>query len=104
MMIPFFISKDWKISINEIYSAVGIVGLIVIISVAIYAFKISLKLYHFAYDNFEEIISKRTKWKTSNIEQHEMRYRFALKVLGYSFFCIIAPVISIVYLFGHLLT
>lgn len=102
VLLPFATSVNWEVSINEFISSIGVVGFIVIIAGAVYAHKVAKKVSNFASENFQEVVSRRTKWKSSNVELHEMKYKFVLTVYGYTFFSILTPILSIVFLIGRI--
>jgi len=101
-LLPFVTSDNWKVQANEFISSIGVVGLIVIIAGAVYAHRVAKKVSNFASENFQEVVSRRTKWKSSNVELHEMKYKFVLTVYGYTFFSILTPILSIVFLIGRI--
>lgn len=101
-LLPFVTSDKWGVSTNELISAIGVVGFIIIIAGAVYAHKVAKKVSNFASENFQEVVSRRTKWKSSNVELHEMKYKFVLTVYGYTFFSILTPILSIVFLIGRI--
>lgn len=101
-LLPFMTSDKWGVSTNVLISAIGVVGFIVIIAGAVYAHKVAKKVSNFASENFQEVVSRRTKWKSSNVELHEMKYKFVLTVYGYTFFSILTPILSIVFLIGRI--
>ena len=77
---------------DNIVDTIGILGIIATIAIAVFAFIVACKVCGFAYANFQEAISKRTKWKTSNVQQHEMKFVFALKAFVFTFFAIVGIV------------
>lgn len=101
VLLPFATSVNWEVSINEFISSIGLVGLVIIIVAAVYAHRIANKISDFASENFQEVVSRRTKWKSSNVELHEMKYKFVLMVYGCIFFSIVTPIFSIVFLIGR---
>lgn len=101
-LLPFMTSDKWGVSTNVLISAIGVVGFIVIIAGAVFAHRVAKKVSNFASENFQEVMSRRTKWKSSNVELHEMKYKFVLTVYGYTCFSILTPILSIVFLIGRI--
>jgi len=101
-LLPFMTSDKWGVSTNVLISAIGVVGFIVIIAGAVFAHRVAKKVSNFASENFQEVVSRRTKWKSSNVELHEMKFKFVLTVYGYTFFSILTPILSIVFLIGRI--
>jgi len=87
-----------KIPLSSYSNIVGVFGIIILLCTGWYALKFAYQIAKFAESNFEEVVSRRTKWRTSNVELHEIKYRFMWKTFGWTLFSIYAPIFSIIWL------
>lgn len=83
------------------FDVFGFWNLLVLVIVGIYALKYAYQIAKFAETNFDEVLSRRTKWRVSNVELHEMKYRFVWETFGWALFSIYIPVVSIVWLINY---
>lgn len=83
------------------FSEIGTLGIIGLIITGLIGLFYAYKIANFAQANFEEVVSRRTKWGTSNVDLHEMKYRFVLRTFGWAFFSIYAPMFSIICLISY---
>jgi hypothetical protein len=83
------------------FTIVGILGTIVLVITGFYAVKFAYQIAKFAEANFDEVVSRRIKWRTSNVELHEMKYRFMWETFGWALFSMYAPIFAIVWLIGY---
>jgi len=88
---------------REYYEFVGVVGTLVLIYPAYLSAKYANKITKFAGNNFNEVVSRQTKFRNSNVELHEKKYRYMIETFSYAFIGLFAPVFSIVWFVGFLI-
>ena len=100
----FVIFTDAKnIGIHIPTNLFGFWSILILIIMGIIAVKYAYQIAKFAEANFDQVVSRRTKWKSSNVELHEMKYRFVLETFGWALFSIFTPLFSIMLLFIFLI-
>jgi|GEM_PF-1741592 len=98
LFITGVVCLNKKIPLQSYTNIFGVLGIIILLFTGWYALKFAYQIAKFAENNFEEVVSRRTKWRTSNVEIHEMKYRFMWETFGWALFSIYAPIFSIVWL------
>ena len=89
---------EHKNEMNSFLDILGLTGTIILLISGVYAIKLANKIANYARDNFEEVVSRSTKWRKSTVELHELKYRYMMERFGWAFFVIYAPIFSIVWL------
>lgn len=85
------------------FEFIGVVGILTLIFPAYLSIKYANKITKFAGENFNEVVSRQTRYRKSNVELHEIRYRYMIETFTYSFIGLFAPVFSIVWIIGFLI-
>lgn len=88
----------------EFVGIVGVVGILVLIYSAYLSAKYAYKITRFAEDNFNEVVSRQTKYRKSNVELHEIKYRYMIETFAYAFIGLYAPVFSVVWIAGFFIS
>lgn len=85
------------------FEFIGIIGTLILIYPAYLSVKYAYKITKFAEENFNEVVSRQTKFRKSNVELHEIKYRYMIKTFTYAFLGFFLPVFSIVWFIGFII-
>ena len=88
---------------SDYFEFVGVIGTLVLIFPAYLSVRFAYKITKFAGENFNEVVSRQTKYRKSNVELHEIKYRYMIETFTYSFIGLFAPVFSVVWIVGFLI-
>ncbi len=92
----FYSAEQAKKELNT-HNIFGFWSILILIIMGLIAIKYAYQIAKFASANFDQVVSRRTKWKSSNVELHEMKYRFVLETFGWALFSLFTPLFSIVW-------
>lgn len=93
----FFSAIEVKEELKSSNNIFDFWSILILIIMGVIAIKYAYHIAKFAETNFDQVVSRRTKWKSSNVELHEMKYRFVLETFGWALFSIFIPQFSIVW-------
>jgi len=95
------IYTTYKKGFLTFFNVFGLWSMLVLMIVGISALKYAYQIAKFAETNFDKVLSRRTKCRVSNVEMHEMKYRFMWETFRWALFCIYIPRASIVWLISY---
>ena len=95
--IFFVCSEANKKGLKTPFDTYGFWSILMLIIMGIIALRYAYKIAKFAEANYDQVLSRRTKWKSSNVELHEMKYRYVLETFGWALFSMFVPVFSILF-------
>jgi len=70
---------------EDYFSYIGVIGWLILVVPTFYAAKYAYKIVKFGEENYNEVISRQTRYRKSNVELHEMKYRFMMETFCYAF-------------------
>jgi len=102
--IIFIVSADeGKKGIKTPFETFGLWSILMLIVMGVIALRYAYKIARYAEANYDQVLSRRTKWKSSNVELHEMKYRFVLETFGWALFSIFTPLFTIIWFLIYLI-
>jgi len=97
-IILFTSSEEAKKGLKTPFVVFGFWSILILIIIGVVALKYAYQIAKFAETNFDQVVSRRTKWKLSNVELHEMKFHFMWETFGWALFSIYMPFVFIVWL------
>lgn len=88
---------------KDYWSYLGVISWLVLIVPAFYAAKYAYKIAKFGEENYNEVISRQTRYRKSNVELHEMKYRFMMETFCYVFMGLFSLPYTVVWFIGFII-
>ena len=103
LLVLLTIGASTYVKGRSYFDFIGIIGIIVLLVPAFYSIKYAYEIAKFGETNYNEIISRRTRYVKSNTELQEMKYRFMLETFLYAFLGLFAPAYTLVWFIGFVI-